>query len=107
MSSKIPDKEHVLPPNLRALLQEHSAGGFLLIKIDAHGTVQNILEYDNEMSYHAIMRKCALFLEAMTEVDGRMVMSSLFPSRGAHDGFFDDDEEDDEDGQEGGEENGV
>jgi hypothetical protein len=88
-------KNTPLPSNLLGLLQEHTAGGFLLVKIDGDGHVQNFLEYDNEMSYHAIMRKTALFMDAMQQVDEQMVLSSLFiPS-------IDDGEEDEGEEREG------
>lgn len=92
-----PPHEALLPRNLRAQLQEHTAGGYLLFKISENGNVQHILEYDDEKSYLAIMKKLDVFRKTMDTIDERMSFANMIAgSMGMDDDEeFDDDEEDD------------
>lgn len=91
-----PPSERLLPRNLRAQLQEHTAGGYLLFKIGNDGTVHHVLEYDDEKSYHAIMRKLDLFRETMKRIDEQMSLASMFA--GGMDFADDEDTIDEDDG---------
>jgi len=59
----------VLPKHVLAQIQEHTAGGFILFRISGQGEVITDLEFDDEVSYHALVRKAAATVTALNKVD--------------------------------------
>jgi len=58
-----------LPSEMRAALEEHTAGGYLFVRIDMDGNVQTHADFDHEMAYLAILKKTENFLETLRTVD--------------------------------------
>ncbi len=80
----------VLPKQMLAHLEEHTAGGYIYFRIDSYGNVQAYHRFDNEMAFLALCKKMDNFSEtirAEQELNNMMMM----------DMDFDEIEEDDDD----------
>jgi hypothetical protein len=92
-----------LPPNVKAQLEEHSAGGFILFRIGPNGNVIEDLCFDSEIHYLALAKKALSILLALNTIDNALAVRSL--STPSDFGDFDlsdieDDDDEDDDGEE-------
>lgn len=76
-----------LPKHVKAQLQEHTAGGYILFRIGATGGMITDFEFDDERSYMALVKKATNTLTALNKIDDMQALR----------GFSSDDDDDDGD----------
>ena len=66
-----------LPQNVKAQLEEHSAGGYILFRIGPNGNVIEDLSFDSEIHYLALAKKALSILLALNTIDNALAVRSL------------------------------
>lgn len=90
-----------LPKHVLAQIQEHTAGGYILFRIGARGETITDLEFDDEVSYLALVKKATTTLAALNKIDDIkevQMLSMGMNNLGGED--HDDDEDSDDDDEE-------
>lgn len=70
-------KNNKLDPRITSQIQEHSSGGFLLLRIDGNGNIISDSSFDNEASYLAIVSKAKMIVDGMNELNAEYVIGQL------------------------------
>jgi hypothetical protein len=90
MSEKQEEYTGELPKHVKAQLQEHTAGGYILFRIGVSGEMITDLDFDDERSYMALVKKATNTLKALNKIDDIQALRGFSNS--------DDDDDDDDDG---------
>lgn len=66
-----------LPNNIRAILEEHTAGGYMMFRINEHGNVSYDFSFDSEIAFLALTSKCRMLMKAIEALGEQQVMDLI------------------------------
>jgi len=66
-----------IPAQLRAVLEEHTAGGYIYVRTTEGGDVEQYMSFDNEISYLSLITKTRRLLEMLEELDRETLYSYM------------------------------
>lgn len=71
-----------LPAHVRAQIEEHTSGGYILFRIGPEGDTIIDMAFDNEVAYLALVKKATTTVSALNQID------DINTIRGFSGGFF-------------------
>lgn len=86
-----------LPSSVIATLEEHTAGGYILFRIDENNRIQTYMDFDSEIHERALMSKALVFLTSHEKAESKFLVDNIMEGMYGLPGgdFLDEEPEDD------------
>jgi hypothetical protein len=83
------EEQEILPKEIHAILEEHTAGGYVYCRIDGKGNIQVYHSFDDEVSFLGITKKLENWIDVIRAEEEMKTLPFL-------DELFEEDNDDDD-----------